>query len=99
MTTQNAAARHPAGRHPAAGQTSISRQGANDHDRPADCHRLGDFASGTLGLNVYSFAGRAGQTLFASADMGQGSGALAWLTGDFSVQGSTQIAQPWENLS
>jgi hypothetical protein len=29
--------------------------------------------------------------------MGQGSGALAWLTGDFTGSGKTQIAQPWNN--
>jgi hypothetical protein len=51
--------------------------------------RRGDIAqaSGTLGLNLYASFGGVMQTLFSSADLGQGSGALAWLTGDFTGSG------------
>ncbi len=55
-------------------------------------------ANGTLGLNVY--AGNTNgtvQTVFTSSDLGQGPGALAWLTGDFLGWGSAQIAQLWDN--
>ena len=44
-------------------------------------------ASGTLGLNIYASFGGIMQTLFSSADLGQGSGALAWLTGNFTGSG------------
>jgi len=37
------------------------------------------------------------QTVWGTADIGQGSGALGWLTGDFTGSGKTQIAQPWQN--
>jgi hypothetical protein len=52
--------------------------------------------NGKLGLNIYEAFGTVG-TLFSSADLGQGSGALAWLTGDFSGSGRTEIAQLWDN--
>ena len=52
---------------------------------------------GTLGLNVYGMAGGTVQTVFESSDLGQGSGALAWLTGDFSDVGTTEIAQLWDD--
>ena len=35
------------------------------------------------------------QTVISSSDLGQGSGALAWLAGDFLGRGLTVIAQPW----
>ena len=57
-------------------------------------------ASGTLGLNFYGLSSDGNvQTLFSSADMGQGSGAVAWLTGNF-VGASIdfdQVAQLWDN--
>ena len=54
--------------------------------------------NGRLGLIVYGAdaSGNLG-TVFGSGDMGQGSGALAWLTGDFTGSGKTEIAQPWDN--
>jgi hypothetical protein len=52
---------------------------------------------GNLGLNVYGMAGGTVQTLFESSDLGQGSGAVAWLTGDFSDVGTTEIAQLWDD--
>ena len=52
---------------------------------------------GNLGLNVYGMAGGTVRTLFNSSDLGQGSGALAWLTGDFSASGVNEIAQLWDN--
>ncbi len=54
-------------------------------------------ASGTLGLNLYASFGGIMKTLFSSADLGQGSGALAWLTGDFTGSGEAEIAQLWDN--
>jgi hypothetical protein len=54
---------------------------------------------GTLGLNVYGNVGGTLQQVFASGDMGQGSGALAWLTGNFTGTGNdfTEIAQLWND--
>jgi hypothetical protein len=37
------------------------------------------------------------QTVLSTSDTGQGSGAVAWLTGDFTGSGQTQIAQLWNN--
>jgi hypothetical protein len=51
-------------------------------------------ASGTLGLNLYASDGGIMKTLFSSADLGQGPGALAWLAGNFTAR-LTQIAQLW----
>jgi hypothetical protein len=53
--------------------------------------------NGTLGLNVYSFANAIVQTVISSSDLGQGSGAVAWLTGDFFGRGLAQIVQLWDN--
>jgi hypothetical protein len=55
--------------------------------------------SGALGLNIYGNVAGALQLVFASSDMGQGSSALAWLTGNFTGTGNdfTEIAQPWDN--
>ena len=55
--------------------------------------------TGTLGLNVYGNVGGTLQPVFTSSDMNQGSGALAWLTGNFIGTGNdfTEIAQPWDN--
>ena len=49
--------------------------------------------NGNLGLNVYGIHGFGFQTMFSAPDLGQGSGALAFLTGDFLGFGNTQIAQ------
>ena len=53
--------------------------------------------NGRLGLNVYLSGIFGSFTEFSSADLGQGSGALAWLTGDFTGSGQTEIAQLWDN--
>ena len=52
---------------------------------------------GTLALNVYGMADGTVQTVIASSDLGQGSGAVAWLTGDFFPSALMQIAQLWDN--
>jgi len=52
---------------------------------------------GALALNVYQMVGETPQTVISSSDLGQGSGALAWLTGDFNGSGLTAIAQLWDN--
>jgi hypothetical protein len=53
--------------------------------------------NGNLGLNVYGNVNGILQTVFSVSDMFEGSGALAWLTGDFTGSGRTEIAQPWDN--
>jgi hypothetical protein len=52
--------------------------------------------NGTLALNVYGIVGDFVETP-VSSDLGQGTGALAWLTGDFTGSGHTEIAQLWDN--
>src|SRR5271165_1324061 len=52
---------------------------------------------GNLGLNVYRMGSDTVQTVISSSDLGQGSGAVAWLTGDFTGSGHTEIAQLWDN--
>ena len=55
--------------------------------------------NGTLGLNIYGNVGGTLQPVLTSSDMAQGSGALAWLTGNFTGTGNdfTEIAQLWDN--
>ena len=55
--------------------------------------------NGVLGLNIYGDVDGTLQQIFASSDMGQGSGALAWLTGNFTGTGNdfTEIAQLWND--
>ena len=52
--------------------------------------------NGHLGLNVYRM-GETPETVISSSDLGEGSGAVAWLTGDFTGSGHTEIAQLWDN--
>ncbi len=55
---------------------------------------------GTLSVVFYA-AGPGNATLdwdpFHRGNLGQGPGALAWLTGDFTGSGLTEIAQPWDS--
>ena len=55
---------------------------------------------GTLSVIFYA-AGPGNATLdwdpFHGGNLGQGPGALAWLTGDFTGSGLTEIAQPWDS--
>ncbi len=55
--------------------------------------------NGALGLNIYGDFDGTLQPVFTSGDMGQGSGALAWLTGNFTGTGNdfTEIAQLWDD--
>jgi len=52
---------------------------------------------GRLGLLVYTSNGSGYAATFGSGDMGQGSGALAWLTGDVNGDGRTDLIQPFNN--
>ncbi|MCQ8783245.1 FG-GAP repeat domain-containing protein [Mangrovibrevibacter kandeliae] len=53
-----------------------------------------------LGMIVYGFDGGSGlTTLWATGDMGQGPGAVAWLVGDFVGDGRKEIVQCWGNGS
>ena len=52
---------------------------------------------GTLGAVVYGCVNGTAETLFGSSDLGQGSGAVAWLTGNFTPSGNLEIAQLWDN--
>ena len=53
--------------------------------------------SRTLGMNLYGYADGTMKTLSSSADLGQGPGAVAWLTGDFFGGNHNDIAQLWDN--
>lgn len=54
-------------------------------------------SNGSLGLHVYRSTGTSYGLAFTSGNMGQGSNALAWLTGDMDGDGRTDILQPWNN--
>ena len=53
--------------------------------------------NGNLALIIYGDVNGSMQTVRSNGNLGQGPGALAWLTGDFTGSGKTQIAQPWNN--
>ena len=54
--------------------------------------------NGRLGLIVYGSDSQNNiSTTFASSNVGQGSGALAWLIGDVRGNGKADIIQPWDN--
>jgi len=53
--------------------------------------------NGDLGLIVYGNVNGTVQTVYSDSDLFEGSGALAFVTGDFTGSGYTQIAQPWDN--
>jgi len=53
--------------------------------------------NGTLGLIIYGSPGGNPQAVFAQPDMGQGSGAVAFLAGNFTGSATTEIAQLWNN--
>jgi hypothetical protein len=53
---------------------------------------------GQLGMIVYGADGAGGyQTIFGSSDMGQGSGAIAWLIGNVDNDGAAEVIQLWNN--
>jgi hypothetical protein len=52
-----------------------------------------------LGLVVYSWSGEAMSTRWASANMGQGSNALSWLSGDVNGDDKHELLQLWDNRS
>ncbi len=53
---------------------------------------------GRLGLLVYRGTGSGGFTQsFGTQNVGQGSGALAWFTGDVDADGKADLIQPWDN--
>jgi hypothetical protein len=51
--------------------------------------------NGALQLLVYGDIGNGGLSTVFSNDLSQVPFALAWVTGDFSGTGNTQILQPW----
>jgi len=53
--------------------------------------------NGNLGVIGYGIVGETPKTVFESPDLGQGSGALAFLAGDFTGSGRTEIGQVWED--
>jgi FG-GAP-like repeat len=53
--------------------------------------------NGTLGLIAYRATGTGYATAFASSNMGQGSGAFAWLVGDMDGDGRSDIFQPFNS--
>ena len=52
---------------------------------------------GRLGLIVYGDVNGSLKKVWGTSNIGEGSGALTFLTGDFTGSGKTQIAQPWDN--
>src|SRR5258708_5860966 len=65
-------------------------------DGKAEIVQLWDHAA-TLGMIVYCADGQGGyRAIFGSSDMGEGSGAVAWLTGDVNGDGKAEIVQLWD---
>lgn len=56
---------------------------------------------GRLGLKVVRSVNGlfSNLTKWSNSDMGQGSGALAWLVGDMNLDGKADLIQPWKNGS
>ena len=54
--------------------------------------------SGILGLNIYGNIGNGSLSTVFSNDISQIPNALAWVTGDFTGTGNTQILQPWARV-
>lgn len=52
---------------------------------------------GSLGMIVYGGTNNSLGTIWASADMGQGPGAVSWLIGDINGDGKAEIIQQWAN--
>lgn len=52
---------------------------------------------GGLGINVYASTGSGFGMLSSRPSMGQGSGAITWLTGDVNGDGRTDLIQPFDN--
>ncbi len=53
--------------------------------------------AGRLGLIVYASNGTSYSPVFTTLNIGQGSTALAWLTGDVNGDGRTDLIQPFDN--
>jgi hypothetical protein len=53
--------------------------------------------NGTLGMLVYRSTGSGYSLMYGSGNMGQGSGALAWLTGKLDDNRNVEIIQPFDN--
>jgi len=56
-----------------------------------------DLVKETLGMNVFNWDGTKMVTKFATSNMGQGPGALAWRAADVNGDGKAEIIQPWAN--
>lgn len=67
-----------------------------DHDGLTDIIQPFDNA-GRLGIAVYSPGPTGYRVNTVTSDVGQGSGALAWLTGHMTDQMSTDVIQPFDN--
>ncbi len=76
---------------------AVQEYGSNAND--SSCTILPPPSSCALPAQVFGW--QHGQTsyatTFSSADMGAGSSALTWLTGDVNGDGKTDIIQPWSN--
>jgi len=53
--------------------------------------------NGRLGMVLYNSTGQGLQGTWGTGDVGEGYGALAWLTGDVNSDGRSDVIQPWNN--
>lgn len=79
------------------GPTAIAfLHGSVNQDRRMDLVQLWN-ASGRVGMITYLSNGATFDMGWGSADLGQGSGALAWMAGDVNGDGRTDVIQAWNN--
>src|SRR5437867_2402692 len=67
-----------------------------DNDGKTEVMQRGGYGT-RVGMSVYGWDGCKYVTKWGTTNIGQGYGALAWLTGDVDNDGKTEIIQPWSN--
>ncbi|MGH7930376.1 MAG: hypothetical protein ACREQV_21605, partial [Candidatus Binatia bacterium] len=76
---------------------SVVRTSIREITMAIDQDKLNEFL-GPLGFIVYGSDGAGGyRSIFASDNMGQGSGAITWLIGDVNGDNRDEVVQLWDN--
>jgi hypothetical protein len=70
-----------------------------DDDGDTDILEVSSHGSQRLGMRLFAGSNSGFSLLWQTTDVGQGSGALAWLVGDIDGDGQADLLQPWRNGS